>query len=206
LRRILLTSTAASAHPASAPSVPRVHGLFDQGLTIWLGHRLDDLALDEDLALPLPEATRGRLRGPRPAVDDAAHDGDAQRHLPCRRARRSPDPRVCIRPPGRGPQVRRHSESLPRRRWRQGLSRSRNLDCPDGLIVSWPGQRARMVSPILTRPRTYTPRSGPAVSTAWRCRWRVAVMAASSRPGRGPRSRPRRGLRQRKGQIFVKAR
>src|SRR3989449_6463814 len=47
-----------------------------------LGHGLDDLALDEDLAL----AVAGRdaevgLAGLARAVDDAAHDGDAERHL-----------------------------------------------------------------------------------------------------------------------------
>ena len=47
-----------------------------------LGHGLDDLALDEDLALAVAggDAEVG-LAGLARAVDDAAHDGDAQRHL-----------------------------------------------------------------------------------------------------------------------------
>ena len=59
------------------------HGLLDQGLDdLRLGHGLDHLALDEDLAL----AVAGRdaevgLAGLARAVDDAAHDGDPQRHL-----------------------------------------------------------------------------------------------------------------------------
>ena len=51
--------------------------------TIWrLGHGLDDLALDEDLALAVAggDAEVG-LAGLARTVDDAAHDGDAQRHL-----------------------------------------------------------------------------------------------------------------------------
>src|SRR6478736_1485687 len=59
------------------------HGLLDQGLDdLRLGDGLDDLALDEDLALAVargdPEVGLARLAG---TVDDAAHDGDAQRHL-----------------------------------------------------------------------------------------------------------------------------
>src|SRR6478609_2702141 len=57
------------------------HGLLDEGLDdLRLGHGLDDLALDEDLALAVArrDAEVGLTGLPR-AVDDAAHDGDAQR-------------------------------------------------------------------------------------------------------------------------------
>src|SRR5690606_20137187 len=59
------------------------HGLLDQGLhDLRLGHRLDHLALDEDLAL----AVAGRdaevgLAGLPGAVDDTTHDRDPQGHL-----------------------------------------------------------------------------------------------------------------------------
>src|SRR5690606_23622859 len=57
-------------------------GLFDERLDdLGLGHRLDDLALHEDLALAVAardtEVGVARLAGP---VHDAAHDRDAQRH------------------------------------------------------------------------------------------------------------------------------
>src|SRR5690242_19320252 len=57
------------------------HGLLDEGLhDLRLGDGLDDLALDEDLAL----AVAGRdaevgLAGLAGTVHDAAHDGDAER-------------------------------------------------------------------------------------------------------------------------------
>src|SRR4051812_268548 len=59
------------------------HGLLDEGLDdLRLGNGLDDLALDEDLALAVArgdtEVGLARLAG---TVDDATHDGDAQRHL-----------------------------------------------------------------------------------------------------------------------------
>ena len=59
------------------------HGLVDQRLDdLRLGHRLDDLALDEDLALPVARchAEVGFASLAR-TVDDAAHDGDPERHL-----------------------------------------------------------------------------------------------------------------------------
>src|SRR6476661_4517907 len=58
------------------------HGLLDEGLDDpRLGHGLDDLALDEDLALAVAggHAEVG-LAGLARTVDDAAHDGHAQRH------------------------------------------------------------------------------------------------------------------------------
>src|SRR6478672_4882062 len=58
------------------------HGLLDEGLDdLRLGHGLDDLALDEDLALAVAggHAEVG-LAGLARTVDDAAHDGHAQRH------------------------------------------------------------------------------------------------------------------------------
>src|SRR6478735_6778607 len=65
------------------------HGLLDEGLDdLRLGHGLDDLALDEDLALAVAggdaEVGLARLAGP---VDDAAHDGHPQRHLHAVQAR-----------------------------------------------------------------------------------------------------------------------
>src|SRR5690606_26246428 len=69
--------------------VLRRHGLRDAQRLLderlddqRLGHRLDDLALDEDLALAVArrDAEVGLARLAR-AVADAAHDGDAQRHL-----------------------------------------------------------------------------------------------------------------------------
>src|SRR3954464_12193302 len=59
------------------------HGLFDEGLDdLRLGDGLDDLALHEDLALPVAggHAEVG-LAGLAGAVDDTAHDRDPQRHL-----------------------------------------------------------------------------------------------------------------------------
>ena len=56
--------------------------LFDEGGDdLGLRHGLDDLALDEDLALAVAgcHAEVG-LAGLARSVDDAAHDGDAQRH------------------------------------------------------------------------------------------------------------------------------
>src|SRR6478735_4345776 len=58
------------------------HGLLDERLDdLRLGHGLDDLALDEDLALAVAggDAEIG-LAGLARTVDDAAHDGHAQRH------------------------------------------------------------------------------------------------------------------------------
>ena len=72
-----------------APGLDRLHllgdahGLLDEGLhDLRLGDGLDDLALDEDLALAVAggDAEVG-LAGLTRAVDDAAHHGDAQRHL-----------------------------------------------------------------------------------------------------------------------------
>src|SRR6478672_11090732 len=60
----------------------QTHGLLDERLDdLRLGDGLDDLALDEDLALAVAgrDAEVGLAGLPR-AVDDAAHDGDAQRH------------------------------------------------------------------------------------------------------------------------------
>src|SRR5690242_19443674 len=59
------------------------HRLLDEGLDdLGLRDGLDDLALDEDLSLAVaggdPEVG---LAGLARAVDDAAHDGDTQRHL-----------------------------------------------------------------------------------------------------------------------------
>src|ERR1700710_2194850 len=59
------------------------HGLLDQGLhDLRLRHGLDDLPLDEDLALAVArgdaEVGLARLAG---AVDDTPHDGHAQRDL-----------------------------------------------------------------------------------------------------------------------------
>src|SRR6476619_4192919 len=59
------------------------HGLLDERLDdLRLGHGLDDLALDEDLALAVaggdPEIGLTGLTG---SVHDAAHHGDPQRHL-----------------------------------------------------------------------------------------------------------------------------
>src|SRR3954467_1859937 len=59
----------------------QAHGLLDERLDdLRLGDGLDDLALDEDLALAVAggDSEVGLAGLPR-AVDDAAHDGDAQR-------------------------------------------------------------------------------------------------------------------------------
>lgn len=58
-------------------------GLFDESLDDHgLGHGLDDLALDEDLALAVAAGhTEVGLTGFTGTIDDAAHDGDAQRNF-----------------------------------------------------------------------------------------------------------------------------
>ena len=81
--------TVTTGEPAGvAPSASIAHlagdalGLGDEGLDdLVLGHGLDDLALDEDLPLAVAggDAQVG-LAGLAGAVDDAAHDGHAQRH------------------------------------------------------------------------------------------------------------------------------
>src|SRR6478736_5881125 len=61
----------------------QTHGLLDERLDdLRLGDGLDDLALDEDLALAVAggDSEVGLAGLPR-AVDDAAHDGDPQRDL-----------------------------------------------------------------------------------------------------------------------------
>src|SRR6478736_651287 len=60
-----------------------LHRLFDERLDdLRLRHGLDDLALDEDLALAVArrDAEVG-LAGLAGSVHDTAHDGDPQRHL-----------------------------------------------------------------------------------------------------------------------------
>src|ERR1019366_4002826 len=59
------------------------HGLLNEGLDdLGLWHRLDDLALDEDLTLAVARGdTKVRLTSLTRPVHDAAHDRDAQRHL-----------------------------------------------------------------------------------------------------------------------------
>ncbi|CAL2070463.1 protein of unknown function [Streptomyces murinus] len=67
----------------------QLHGLLDEGLhDLGLGDGLDDLALDEDLALAVAggDAQVG-LAGLAGAVDDAAHDGDAERDVHAGEAR-----------------------------------------------------------------------------------------------------------------------
>src|SRR3954449_5443092 len=64
-------------------------GLRDEGLDdLGLGNGLDDLALDEDLALAVArgDAEVG-VAGLAGAVDDAAHDRDPQRYLEAVEAR-----------------------------------------------------------------------------------------------------------------------
>src|SRR5262245_21903576 len=59
------------------------HGLFDQGLhDLRLGHGLDDLALDEDLALAVARRrSEVGLAGLPRTVHDAAHHRDPQGYL-----------------------------------------------------------------------------------------------------------------------------
>src|SRR5665647_3553039 len=66
------------------------HGLFDQALhDLGLGHRLDDLALDEDLAFAVARSdTKISLTSLTRTVHDTAHDRNAQRHLEALEARR----------------------------------------------------------------------------------------------------------------------
>ncbi len=71
----------AGGHSVGLHLLGDLHGLLDQRLhDLGLGDGLDDLALDEDLALAVAggDAEVG-LAGLAGAVDDLAHDGDAQR-------------------------------------------------------------------------------------------------------------------------------
>jgi hypothetical protein len=74
-------SCSSSAHLLGDPHVHRLFdGLLERSPRSGLGHGLDDLALDEDLALAVAggDAEVG-LAGLAGAVDDAAHHGHAQR-------------------------------------------------------------------------------------------------------------------------------
>ena len=121
------------------------HGLLDQGLDdLRLGHGLDDLALDEDLALAVAggDAEVG-LAGLARAVDDAAHDGDAQRDLHALEAGGHLARRACRRRPGRGRRTgRRRSRACAARRfsdcriWRPTLTSSTGGADSETRIVS----------------------------------------------------------------------
>ena len=76
----LVVNVVAAPTAGSAGTIPgALIGVADH---LGLGDGLDDLAVHEDLALAVargdPEVGLAGLAG---AVDDAAHDGDAQRHL-----------------------------------------------------------------------------------------------------------------------------